>query len=227
MRWFIAAWWCALPEIWWNKLKPNDMKTGVHLFRFCRSFAGWLRIAWPLRRIAVLVVVMVVVAFLPEASMAIGYCRCLRLPVRPCVNHLLVRAITRDPFKPGSPNLNHRCKRPWLRSLLFWGWLTFTFKVKFTFEIKFTPFSACPCANSSSVQARAATKFGPDVQNALIKIPIFLGVDWAWNVKFKVLLQWNSTSVYTSCTYSTYHLELALGTFICHFISACLVCHTS
>ena len=43
----------------------------------------------------------------------------------------------------------------------------------------------------------------------------------------KVLLQWNSTSVYTSCTYSTYHLELALGTFICHFISACLVCHTS
>ena len=46
-------------------------------------------------------------------------------------------------------------------------------------------------------------------------------------VDFKVLLQWNSTSVYTSWTYSTYHLELALGTFIRHFISACLVCHTS
>ena len=43
----------------------------------------------------------------------------------------------------------------------------------------------------------------------------------------RVLLQWNSTSVYTSCTYSTYHLELALATFICHFISACLICHTS
>ena len=43
----------------------------------------------------------------------------------------------------------------------------------------------------------------------------------------KVLLQWNSTSVYTSCTYSTYLLGLALGTFMCHFISACLVCHTS
>ena len=59
--------------------------------------------------------------FLPEACMAIGYCRCLRLSVRPCVNHLLVRTITRDPFKLGSPNLNHRCKRPWLRSLLFCG----------------------------------------------------------------------------------------------------------
>ena len=63
--------------------------------------------------------------FLLEASMAIGYCRCLRLSVRPCVNHLLVRALTRDPFKLGSPNLNHRCKRPWLRSLLFWGVIDF------------------------------------------------------------------------------------------------------
>ena len=32
-----------------------------------------------------------------------------------------VRAITHHPFKLGSPNLDHRCKRPWLRSLLFWG----------------------------------------------------------------------------------------------------------
>ena len=60
-------------------------------------------------------------SFLPEACMAIRYCRCLRLSVRPCVNHLLVRAITWDPFKLGSPNLNHRCKTPRLRSLWFWG----------------------------------------------------------------------------------------------------------
>ena len=43
----------------------------------------------------------------------------------------------------------------------------------------------------------------------------------------KVLLQWKSTSVHTSWTYSTYHLELALGTFMPHFVSACLVRHTS
>ena len=64
----------------------------------------------------------------------------------------------------------------------------------------------------------------------LHNIIYFLGVIYIARNKrvvFKVLLQWNSTSVYTSCTYSTYHLELALGTFICHFISACLVCHTS
>ena len=44
---------------------------------------------------------------------------CVCVSVSLCVNHLLVRAITRDPFKLGSPNLEHRCKRPWLRSLLF------------------------------------------------------------------------------------------------------------
>ena len=34
---------------------------------------------------------------------------------------LLVRAITRDPFKLGSPNLDQRCKRPLLRFHLFCG----------------------------------------------------------------------------------------------------------
>ena len=61
---------------------------------------------------------------LPEASFGL---RVLSSPasvcvsVCVCVNHLLVRAITWDPFKLGSPNLDQRCKRPWLRSLLFWG----------------------------------------------------------------------------------------------------------
>ena len=63
--------------------------------------------------------------FYPRPVLTFGYCRCLRLSVcvcvRPCVNHELVRAITHDPFQLGSPNLGHRCKRPWLRSLLFWG----------------------------------------------------------------------------------------------------------
>ena len=47
--------------------------------------------------------------------------RCLRLSVCVCGNHMLVRAITHHPFELGSPNLDHRCKRPWLRSLLYWG----------------------------------------------------------------------------------------------------------
>ena len=61
-------------------------------------------------------------SFLPEASFGL---RVLLLPayVYVCVsvNHELVRAIIHQPFKLGSPNLDQRCKRPWLRALLFCG----------------------------------------------------------------------------------------------------------
>ena len=65
-----------------------------------------------------------VLSFLPEASFGLqvlslpaSVCVSIRPSVRVCGTHL----ITRHPFKLGSPNLDHRCKRPWLRSLLFWG----------------------------------------------------------------------------------------------------------
>ena len=81
--------------------------------------------------------------FLPDASFGLrvlslpaSVCLCVRLSVCVCVKHLLVHAITYHPFKLGSLNLDHRCKIPWLRSLLFWGWLTLTFKVKFNFKVK-------------------------------------------------------------------------------------------
>ena len=48
-------------------------------------------------------------------------CVCVCVCLCVCVNHLLVRVMTRDPFKLGSPNLDQRCKRPWLRSLWFCG----------------------------------------------------------------------------------------------------------
>ena len=46
---------------------------------------------------------------------------CVSVCVCVCINHLLVRTITHQPFKLESPNLKHKCKTPWLRSLLFWG----------------------------------------------------------------------------------------------------------
>ena len=52
--------------------------------------------------------------------LAFGYWRCLRLSVSPSVTKF-VHAITHYPFKLGSPNLDPRCKRPCLKSLLFCG----------------------------------------------------------------------------------------------------------
>ena len=58
-----------------------------------------------------------------------------------------------------------------------------TFKINLTSKSKFTPFWVCPCHNSSPFQART-TKFEPEVQNTLVKIPIVFWVDWAWHVRF-------------------------------------------
>ena len=38
---------------------------------------------------------------------------------------------------------------------------------------------ACPRNNSGPIQSRI-TKFGPEVQNTLVKIPNILGGDWPW-----------------------------------------------
>ena len=48
------------------------------------------------------------------ASLCVSVCPCV------CVNHLLVREIAWDQFMLGSPNLEQRCKTPWLRPLSFW-----------------------------------------------------------------------------------------------------------
>ena len=55
--------------------------------------------------------------FWPSGIVVACVCVCVCLSV----NHQLVRAITDQPFKLESPNLDQRCKRPWLRSLLFFG----------------------------------------------------------------------------------------------------------
>ena len=63
--------------------------------------------------------------FWPSGIVVACVCVCVRLSV--CVyvsvsiNHELVRTITQQPCKLGSPNLDHRCKRASLRSLLFLG----------------------------------------------------------------------------------------------------------
>ena len=112
--------------------------------------------------------------FYPRPALAFGYSRCLCLCVRVCLSvclcvcQSLVHAVTRDPFKRGSLNLNKRCKRSWLRSILFLGAIDLDHRSNLTWKSKFTPFWACQHHNSSPVQART-TKFGPGVKNIRLK----------------------------------------------------------
>ena len=59
--------------------------------------------------------------FCPSGIVIAPVCVSVSVSVCVCINHLLVRTITHQPFKLESPNLTHKCKTPWLRSLLFWG----------------------------------------------------------------------------------------------------------
>ena len=84
--------------------------------------------------------------FLPKASFGLrvlslpeSVCLCVRPSVCVFGKHLLVRAITHHPFKLGSPNLDHRCKRPWLRSLLFWGVIELDLQGQIELQIKIYP----------------------------------------------------------------------------------------
>ena len=107
--------------------------------------------------------------------------RVLLLPASVCPSILSsvcpsIRAITYHPFKLGSPNLDHRCRRPWLWSP-FWeggggGWLTLTFKVKFNFKVKIYPILSlwvCPHDKSPPIEVRII-KFGQKVHLSTVKV---------------------------------------------------------
>ena len=51
-----------------------------------------------------------------------------------------------------------------------------------TWKSKFTPFWACLHHNSPPIQA-GINKFGPEVQNILVEVPIVLGGNWPWPSK--------------------------------------------
>ena len=148
--------------------------------------------------------------FLPEASFGL---RVLSLPasVRPSVSPpvrpsvtMFVRAITYYPFKLGSPNLDHRCKRPWLRSLLFL--VTLTFMVKFYLKVKIYPSLSlwvCPQHKSPRIVVRIS-KFGPKMHLSTVKVPIDFGIDWtSSSVSFSISTLLFSTKLCASYSFAS------------------------
>ena len=111
-----------------RNLAPNWHEiTGVDCIFICPTKVGRIMV-WCMSSICPSVRPSICHTFLAEASFGLwvlslpeSVCLCVCLSVCVCGKHVLVRAITRHPFKLGSPNLDHRCKRPWLRSLLFLG----------------------------------------------------------------------------------------------------------
>ena len=109
--------------------------------------------------------------FLPEAY---GYCRC----PRPSVRHQVCPRDNSSPVQARITKFGPKMQNTLVKVPIFWGgnqlWPS---RSNLRSKSKFTPFWACPHHNSSPIQARI-TKFGPEVQNTLVKIPIVLGGNW-------------------------------------------------
>ena len=68
---------------------------------------------------------------------------------------------------------------PWLRSYCLGGWLTMTLKVHWNLKIKKSPFWTCPLDKSSPIEVWIC-KFGTKMPLSILKIPIYLELDWHW-----------------------------------------------
>ena len=122
--------------------------------------------------------------FLPEASfglqiLSLPASLCVCLSVCLSVNHEFVHAITHRPFELESPNLAHRCKTPWLRSLSIWGAIDLDLQCEIKLESWILPHSEL-VQMKVSFQARV-TKFRPKMHLSRVKIPTDLGVDRPWS----------------------------------------------
>ena len=117
----------------------------------------------------------------PRPVLAFGYCRCLRLCVCVCLSVCQSLACPRDNSGPVQARIAKFV--PKMQKTLVkvpivlggnWPWPS---RSNLTSKSEFTQFWTCPDHNSLPIQARI-TKFGPEVENSLVKVPIVLGGNW-------------------------------------------------
>ena len=103
----------------------------------------------------------------------------------------------------------------------FFCFIVFLPEASFGFRVLSSPASVCPCVyqsracphdNSSPIQARI-TKFGPEMQNTLVWVPIVFGDDRPWSSRLN--LTWKSN--FTSFGACSHHYSSAIQARITKF----------
>ena len=137
---------------------------------------------------------MILSGFLPEASyglrvlslpasVCVCVCACVCMCVCVSVNHQFVRTITCHPLKLQSPNLDQKCKTPWLRSLLFLGFIDLDLQGQIELKSQNLPHFGLVSLSGRQVN----TKWSEDFQIwtkmhlSTVKVPIDFGIDWSWS----------------------------------------------
>ena len=125
--------------------------------------------------------------FYPRPVLALEYCHRLRLCVcvRMCVCESVCQSLACPHDNLGPVQARIAKFGPKMQKTLVkvpivlggnWPWPSMS---NLTSKSEFTPFWACPDHNSSPIQVRI-TKFGPEVENSLVKVPIIWGGKWPW-----------------------------------------------
>ena len=125
-------------------------------------------------------------SFLPEASFGL---RVLSLPASVCVcvclsvclsvcQSLACPGDNSGPVQARIAKFGPKMQKTLVKApIVFGGNWPWPSRSNLTSKSEFTQFWACPDHNSLPIQARI-TKFGPEVENSLVKVPIVLGGNW-------------------------------------------------
>ena len=115
----------------------------------------------------------------PRPVLAFGYCHCLHLCVCVCQS-LACPCDNLGPVQARIAKFGSKMQKTLVKVPIVlggnWPWPS---RSNLTSKSEFTPFWAGPDHNSSPIQVRI-TKFRPEVENSLVKVPIILGGNWPW-----------------------------------------------
>ena len=117
----------------------------------------------------------------PRPVLAFAYCRCLCLCVHVSVRHQVCPRDISWTVQARITKFDTEMQNKLLKiPIVVWDIWPWPSRSNWTPKSKFTPFLAYLLHYSSPIQARI-TKFGPEVQNTLVKVPVGCGIDCCWS----------------------------------------------
>ena len=147
--------------------------------------------------------------FYPRPVLAFGYCRCLRLCVCVCLSVCQSFACPRDnlgPIQARITKFGPKMQKTLVKvPIVLWTDRPWPSRSNLTWKSKFTPFWASSHHNSPPIHS-GITKFGPEVQNTLVKIPSVLAGNWPWPSRSNMNLKKVKFSGFTLLKIHNHHI---------------------
>ena len=151
--------------LWLSKVSANERWLYI-----CNIISHWLRPCSAIDRISALVFTRG--QFWPSGIVIACVCVCVRVCVCQTVCQSLACPLDNlGPVQARIAKFGPKMQKTLVKVPIVWGgnW-SWPSRSNLTSKSEFTPFWACPDHNSSPIQVRI-TKFRPEVENSLVKVP--------------------------------------------------------